>query len=1051
VWGRVRGRDRDDGATATPSLYAGSDPDRPVDPPNPAASLDAVLAEFSTRWQHGECPRVEDYLHRLDPSQRVELVFREFCLAERAGLNPSPDDYLARFPDQREPLGRLFRFHDALDSSRLLGLWDRPASDSPPLPAVGDEVGPYRLIRQLGQGGFARVFLAEQTDLEDRLVVVKVSNRVTPEPRLLARATHPHIVEVLWHGLIEGGLLQVICMPFLGGATLSAVLASRRRRGGRPVSGRDLLDDLDRASAPGYPSPASGRPARETIAAQSYPRAVVWVVARLAEALDHAYSRGVLHGDVKPSNILLTADGNPMLLDFNLAAGWQPHGRGPGAKEVPPDSGGTLAYMAPERLLAVAGAEQSPPPTVADRHRADIFSLGAVLLEMLTGRSPETPGERGASLRAQASDHASIRREWGTSALCSTPSPLPPGLRAILTRCLSPDPADRYRRASELAEDLDRWRTDRMLAFARDPVAPLTLMRWARRQRLVVAAAATGLAVALACTTVAWRVVAVVSREHAARLYSQIVESDQSGAFLVRQPGTGRVKGRTDPAEVARRHLEHYGILGAKDGDWRQADEFRHLPDPDREELEAWLLEQALRYAHTLGGRPSARSDWQRALYCLDRTGLSTRPGPLRSEALGLRRRLGLPDPAPPGEPGATVTARTPGWVGDYLLGVAAELRDDLEAAGGRYEAVLNVRPRSFWANYRAASVAFARAVRESARAATEPTEPARRAAGSRAAGLYELASRFLSVCVDQRPGNPILHRQLAGCYYGEGEFQGTVLEFGKALSLDPDHAETYLFRSILRVRLGQDQAALGDVARYESLTGRRSGRAGLAAQIPVPLDLAGDPFDARHGPEAEPPASPPDPDESVTRRTLALELFRAGRNQMALDEFGRVLDLNPDDLKSRYYRAWLNDRLHGDDPNGDMAFLVAHPLVGTWVRQFPPAIQAFHRTATALLRDGQAGPSVRVATTALDLSDQTGFGRFESRMVLARALAEASASDPSLRREAVERLYQAHALDPVRFPVCYQNEPSLATIRAELGADPFGGLPPYLAPSPEL
>ncbi len=182
----------------------------------------------------------------------VELIYHEYCLAETAGLDPDPDEYLRRFPAVREPLARLLHLHETIDASQLLG-WSEPAD----LPEVGDEIGPYRLVRELGRGGFARVFLAEQADLDDRLVVVKVSRQVTPEPRLLARARHPHIVEVLWHGLAEGGALQLICMPFLGGATLAALLAVRPRRGARPRSGRDLLAALDRVAAPEYPR--SGR------------------------------------------------------------------------------------------------------------------------------------------------------------------------------------------------------------------------------------------------------------------------------------------------------------------------------------------------------------------------------------------------------------------------------------------------------------------------------------------------------------------------------------------------------------------------------------------------------------------------------------------------------------------------------------------------------------------------------------------------------------------------------------------------------------------------
>src|SRR5262249_10339435 len=155
----------------------------------------AILAEFIERWDRGEAPRAEDYLERLppgDPNRAVELIYQEFCLAELAGLHPVVDDYLKRFPDQRESLGRLLGLHDAFTSSQLR---DWPGPGLPP-PEVGDEIGPYRLRRQLGRGGFARVFLAEQSDLDDRLVVVKVSTRLTPEPQLLARARHSHIVEV---------------------------------------------------------------------------------------------------------------------------------------------------------------------------------------------------------------------------------------------------------------------------------------------------------------------------------------------------------------------------------------------------------------------------------------------------------------------------------------------------------------------------------------------------------------------------------------------------------------------------------------------------------------------------------------------------------------------------------------------------------------------------------------------------------------------------------------------------------------------------------------
>ena len=322
-------------------------PDAGIELPN-LRLLAAILLEFTSAWEQDQAPLVEAFLERLEPGDScgaVELIYRDYCLAAAAGRKPDSGQYLRRFPRYAEALERVLGLHEACSPS-MLGHWVESAAGDQDLPETGDEVGPYFLRRELGRGSFARVFLAEQVNLDNRLVVVKVSTRASREPWLLARVRHTHIVEILSHALVGEDGFHLICMPFWGGATLSDVLDARR---GRDVSGRDLLAALDSAAAPEFPVAQAARPAREILAGSSYCQAIAWIGARLGEALDYASSRGVVHGDVKPSNILLSADGNPRLLDFNLSR----DNRALGSTSRVKDLGGTLAYMAPERLRAL--------------------------------------------------------------------------------------------------------------------------------------------------------------------------------------------------------------------------------------------------------------------------------------------------------------------------------------------------------------------------------------------------------------------------------------------------------------------------------------------------------------------------------------------------------------------------------------------------------------------------------------------------------------------------------------------------------------------------
>jgi serine/threonine protein kinase len=175
---------------------------------------------------------------------------------------------------------------------------------------VGDRVGDFALLRELGCGGFARVFLARQVSL-DRLVALKVSTDVGHEAQTLARLEHEHIVQVLGVSVDPQRGLRLLAIRDEPGATLQRVLVRLAGRPFRERKGRALLE-----AEPG-PTPRSGAgPLAECDAVE----AVCWIGARLAGALAWAHQEGVYHRDVKPGNIFLTEKGRPLLLDFNVAS-----------------------------------------------------------------------------------------------------------------------------------------------------------------------------------------------------------------------------------------------------------------------------------------------------------------------------------------------------------------------------------------------------------------------------------------------------------------------------------------------------------------------------------------------------------------------------------------------------------------------------------------------------------------------------------------------------------------------------------------------------------
>ncbi len=261
------------------------------------------------------------------------------------------------------------------------------------------KIGRYRIIRRLGQGGFGRVYLAHDDDL-DRPVAIKVPNpeRIARpedaeaflvEARILAKLDHPHIVPVHDVGRTEDGLCFVVS---------------------KLIEGSDLAVRMERAR-PSFRDSAE-------------------LVATIAGALHYAHGRGLVHRDIKPANILIDASGKPCVADFGLALKDEDFGKGGGLA-------GTPAYMSPEQARGEGHLVDG---------RSDIFSLGAVFYELLTGRRPF----RAESLSEiiQQVTHAEARPPRQID------DTIPKELERICLRAMSKRASERYTTARDMADDL---------------------------------------------------------------------------------------------------------------------------------------------------------------------------------------------------------------------------------------------------------------------------------------------------------------------------------------------------------------------------------------------------------------------------------------------------------------------------------------------------------------------------------------------------------------------------------------------------------------------
>jgi tetratricopeptide (TPR) repeat protein len=642
-------------------------------------------------------------------------------------------------------------------------------------------------------------------------------------------------------------------------------LTTRPEHGGDPLSAATSQNLLPVESE--QPQPPPSDQTLKYLKGLTYVQAVLWMGSRLASGLAHAHERKVLHLDLKPANILLTDEGQPMLLDLNLAVDLK---QGTGLASL----GGTALYMSPEQLEAF----QRGSRTVDGR--SDIYSLGIILFELLTGRRPleVTKGPADAivaGLIASRKAPCPPLRCWNKD--------VSPAVESMIRHCLEPDPARRYQDAYQFQEDIERHLSNYPLKHAREPSLLERTAKWRRRHSTLMSTTTMAivaiLAVALVCFS-SWFVLRNSRRDRASLNYLRFHENFEKSQLLLNTVHDGSKDHLIRGLHLARSTMIPYLDVDGNFMPW--APDFENLLASEQAALrsdltELILLEVRARVALIKQNDPelNQRQVYEEGIQRLEQARAidPQLPAAFYHERARLLSALGREKDA--AQDSSRAGQMSPRSARDhYLFGTFLLAQHHPDRAEISLSRAVALDPRQFW-------TWFALGICHSDQ------------------GRHSDAAADFSACTILAPklAWPYLNRGLA--LSRSGRLTEAAAAYDRALELDDEFAEALVDRGLALLELGHPEQALVDFERAIALNVRSP--AVLASHAEA-LARVGRHADSESSFTEAILSSPNDPTLVVARGFARLGTDNSG----AANDFARALELDANCARAYLGRAYL-------------------------------------------------------------------------------------------------------------------------------------------------